>query len=131
MNNAKKIKITNPIKTKFEKFISWFLILSSIVSGIATYIAMAPSGDSNRYLVLTLLNIDLVLLVTLVILVTRNLVKLWSRKKSKQLGTQLQTRIVVIFSFLAAAPAVIVAIFGAFFFTVGIENWFSSRVESA
>ena len=131
MNNIKKIGIINSIKTKFEKFISWFLILSSIVSGIATYIAMAPSGDSNRYLVLILLNIDLVLLVTLVILVTRNLVKLWSRKKSKQLGTQLQTRIVVIFSFLAAVPAVIVAIFGAIFFTVGIENWFSSRVESA
>ena len=127
----KNLNIKQKIGKKFNKFISWFLILSSIICGIATYVAMAPSGDSNRYLVLVLLNIDLVLLVTLTIIVTRNLVKLWSRKKSGQLGSQLHTRIVVIFSFLAAIPAVIVAIFGAIFFTVGIENWFSSRVESA
>ena len=127
----KNLNIKLKLGKKFNKFISWFLILSSIICGIATYVAMAPSGDSNRYLVLVLLNIDLVLLVTLTIIVTRNLVKLWSRKKSGQLGSQLHTRIVVIFSFLAAIPAVIVAIFGAIFFTVGIENWFSSRVESA
>ena len=127
----KNLNIKRKLGKKFNKFISWFLILSSIICGIATYVAMAPSGDSNRYLVLVLLNIDLVLLVTLTIIVTRNLVKLWSRKKSGQLGSQLHTRIVVIFSFLAAIPAVIVAIFGAIFFTVGIENWFSSRVESA
>ena len=127
----KNLNIKQKLGKKFNKFISWFLIFSSIICGIATYIAMAPSGDSNRYLVLVLLNIDLVLLVTLTIIVTRNLVKLWSRKKSGQLGSQLHTRIVVIFSFLAAIPAVVVAIFGAIFFTVGIENWFSSRVESA
>ena len=127
----KNLNVKRKLGKKFNKFISWFLILSSIICGIATYVAMAPSGDSNRYLVLVLLNIDLVLLVTLTIIVTRNLVKLWSRKKSGQLGSQLHTRIVVIFSFLAAIPAVVVAIFGAIFFTVGIENWFSSRVESA
>ncbi len=127
----KNSNIKEKLGKKFNKFISWFLILSSIICGITTYIAMAPSGDSNRYLVLILLNIDLVLLITLTIIVTRNLVKLWSRKKSGQLGSQLHTRIVVIFSFLAAIPAVVVAIFGAIFFTVGIENWFSSRVESA
>ena len=131
MKAIKKFIIKPKYRSKINKFISWFLIISSILFGIATYIAMTPSGDSNRYLVLTLLNIDLVLIVALVIVVTRNLIKLWSRKKNKQLGSQLHTRIVVFFSFLAAAPAVIVAIFGAIFFTVGIENWFSSRVEAA
>ncbi len=131
MKAIKKFIIKPKYRSKINKFISWFLIISSILFGIATYIAMTPSGDSNRYLVLTLLNIDLVLIVALVIVVTRNLIKLWSRKKNKQLGSQLHTRIVVFFSFLAAVPAVIVAIFGAIFFTVGIENWFSSRVEAA
>ena len=131
MLTLKNLNTNKKLGKKFNKFISWFLVLSSIICGIATYIAMAPSADSNRYLVLILLNIDLVLLVTLTIIIIRNLVKLWSRKKSGQLGSQLHTRIVVIFSFLAAIPAVIVAIFGAIFFTVGIENWFSSRVESA
>ena len=35
------------------------------------------------------------------------------------------------FSLLAAAPAIVVAIFGAIFFTVGIENWFSAQVKNA
>jgi len=35
------------------------------------------------------------------------------------------------FSLLAAAPAIVVAIFGAIFFTVGIDNWFSAQVKNA
>ena len=37
-------------------------------------------------------------------------------KKSGQLGAQLHSKVVVMFSLLAAAPAIVVAIFGAIFF---------------
>jgi len=110
---------------------SWFLVVASLVSGMATYAAMTPSGDANKFLILILLNLDLVLLISLIIIITKRIVNIWSRKKSGQLGAQLHSRVVVMFSILAAAPAIVVAIFGAIFFTVGIENWFSSQVKNA
>ena len=110
---------------------SWFLVIASILSAIATYAAMAPSENSNKFLILILLNLDLILLISLIIVITKRLVNIWSRKRSGQLGAQLHSRVVVMFSFLAAAPAVVVAIFGAVFFTVGIDNWFSSQVKNA
>ena len=110
---------------------SWFLAIASLVSGMATYAAMTPSGDANKFLILLLLNLDLVLLISLIIIITKRVVNIWSRKKSGQLGAQLHSRVVVMFSILAAAPAIVVAIFGAIFFTVGIENWFSAQVKNA
>ncbi|PPR16801.1 MAG: Sensor protein kinase WalK [Alphaproteobacteria bacterium MarineAlpha9_Bin3] len=110
---------------------SWFLVVASLVSGMATYAAMTPSGDANKFLILILLNLDLVLLISLIIIITKRVVNIWSRKKSGQLGAQLHSRVVVMFSLLAAAPAIVVAIFGAIFFTVGIENWFSAQVKNA
>jgi two-component system, NtrC family, nitrogen regulation sensor histidine kinase NtrY len=110
---------------------SWFLVISSLISGMATYAAITPSGNANKFLILLLLNLDLVLLISLIIIITKRVVNIWSRKRSGQLGAQLHSRVVVMFSILAAAPAIVVAIFGAIFFTVGIENWFSSQVKNA
>ena len=110
---------------------SWFLGILSMLSGLATFIAMTASGNANKFLILLLLNLDLVLLISLIIIITKRLVNIWSRKKSGQLGAQLHSKVVVMFCLLAAAPAIVVAIFGAIFFTVGIDNWFSSQVKNA
>jgi len=110
---------------------SWLLGVLSLLSALATFIAMTPSGDANKFLILLLLNIDLILLISLIIIITKRLVNIWSRKKSGQLGAQLHSKVVVMFSLLAAAPAIVVAIFGAIFFTVGIDNWFSVQVQNA
>ena len=110
---------------------SWLLGVLSLLSALATFIAMTPSGDANKFLILLLLNIDLILLISLIIIITKRLVNIWSRKKSGQLGAQLHSKVVVMFSLLAAAPAIVVAIFGAIFFTVGIDNWFSAQVKNA
>ena len=125
VDNKAKLTTNNGLKR------SWFLVFASILSAIATYVAMTPSENSNKFLILILLNLDLILLISLILVVTKRLVNIWSRKKSGQLGAQLHSRVVVMFSFLAAAPAVIMAIFGAVFFTVGIDNWFSLQVKNA
>ena len=42
---------------------------------------MTPSGDANKFLILLLLNLDLVLLISLIIIITKRVVNIWSRKK--------------------------------------------------
>ena len=125
INNYKLNKSNSGLKR------SWFLGIASVLSGLATFIAMTPSGNANKFLILLLLNLDLVLLISLIIIITKRLVNIWSRKKSGQLGAQLHSRVVVMFSILAAVPTIMVAIFGAIFFTIGIDNWFSSQVKNA
>ena len=57
---------------------SWFLGVLSLISGLATFIAMTPSGNANKFLILLLLNIDLILLVSLIIIITKRIVNIWS-----------------------------------------------------
>ena len=125
INNYKLNKSNSGLKR------SWLLGFLSLLSGLATFVAMTPSGNANKFLILILLNLDLILLISLIIIITKRLVSIWSRKKSGQLGAQLHSKVVVMFSLLAAAPAIVVAIFGAIFFTVGIDNWFSSQIRNA
>ena len=64
------------------------------------------------------------------------LMVLWSRKVardraiSRAMGTgQIHTRLVALFSVLAAVPTVIVAIFSSLLFQAGLEFWFSDRAR--
>jgi two-component system, NtrC family, nitrogen regulation sensor histidine kinase NtrY len=109
------------------------LIIAAIVSGIATYAAlneMPPLGNDPAT-VIWLLNIDLIIMLLLVGLIARRLVALWSGRKRGLAGSHLHVRLVYTFSILAAAPAIIMTVFSAFFFHFGVQTWFSDRVETA
>ena len=109
------------------------LTVVALLSAIATYAAftgMSPIGTDTRT-VLILLQIDLVVFLLLGLVVARNLVGLWMERRRGQVGARLHTRLVVLFSLIALAPAIIVSVFSAFFFNYGMENWFSERVRTA
>ncbi|MGH1377416.1 MAG: ATP-binding protein [Alphaproteobacteria bacterium] len=121
------------------KYRSWrtkvgiLLVIASIVSGFITYAALTktpPFGDDPN-LVITLLNIDLIILLLLVSLIARRIVSVWSGKKRGIAGSHLHVRLVLIFSILVAVPTILMTVFSAFFFHFGIEAWFSQRVQTA
>ncbi len=110
-----------------------FLLIASLLSGVATYAALTerPPFGSDPNTIIWLLNLDLVLVLGLVVLVARRIVGLWSGRKRGLAGSHLHVRLVFIFSILAAAPAIIMTVFSAFFFHFGIQTWFSERVSTA
>ncbi|MEM6812391.1 MAG: PAS domain-containing sensor histidine kinase [Pseudomonadota bacterium] len=113
--------------------LSWFLIIAAIASGFATYAALTetpPFGDDPQ-MVIWLLNLDLILLLTLGVLVARRIVSIWSGRRRNLAGSRLHVRLVVIFSIMAALPAIIMAVFSAFFFHFGVQSWFSENVRTA
>ena len=121
------------------KYRSWrtkvgiLLVIASIISGFLTYAALTktpPFGDDPN-LVITLLNIDLIILLLLVSLIARRIVSVWSGKKRGIAGSHLHVRLVLIFSVLVAVPTILMTVFSAFFFHFGIEAWFSQRVQTA
>ncbi|MCD8566440.1 MAG: PAS domain-containing sensor histidine kinase [Alphaproteobacteria bacterium] len=109
------------------------LIVAGIIFGMATYAALTetPPLGNDPDTVLWLLNIDLVLLLSLVALVAYRIVGLWSGRKRGLAGSHLHVRLVYTFSLLAAAPAILMTVFSAFFFHFGVQSWFSERIQTA
>ncbi len=109
------------------------LVAAIVISGFATYAALSsipPFGDDPNT-VIWLLNLDLVLMIMLLALIARRFARLLSGRRQGIAGSKLHIRLVAIFSVMAAAPAVIMAIFSTFFFHFGVQAWFSDRVKTA
>lgn len=109
------------------------LIVLGVVSGLATYAALTetPPLGNDPDTVIWLLNLDLVLMVSLVALIAHRIVGLWSGRKRGIAGSHLHVRLVYTFSLLAAAPAILMTVFSAFFFHFGVQTWFSDRIQMA
>ncbi|MDP6346724.1 MAG: PAS domain-containing sensor histidine kinase [Alphaproteobacteria bacterium] len=109
------------------------LALATAASGVATYTAWTGTAPQtpNPRLVLGLLVVDLVLVLSLGALIARQLVRLWVARRSGSAGSRLHGRFVALFSLVAVTPAIIVALFSAVFFYLGVQSWFSERVRTA
>jgi two-component system, NtrC family, nitrogen regulation sensor histidine kinase NtrY len=109
------------------------LAIAAFASGLATYTAWTGSAPltPNPRVVLILLIIDLVLVLSLGALIARHLVQLWVARRAGSAGSRLHTRFVAMFSLVAVTPAIIVALFSAVFFYLGMQSWFSDRVRTA
>ena len=109
------------------------LAMAALASGVATYLALtgAPPFGAQPNAVLTLLNLDLVLLLALGALIAKRLLQVWAERRRGLAGSRLQIRLVVLFSLIAVTPTIIVAIFSYLFFSYGVELWFSDKVRTA
>ena len=116
-----------------QRKIAIALAIAAVASGIATYLALtgAPPFGPHPVVVLSLLNLDLVLLLALAALVTKRLVEMRAERRRGLAGSRLQVRLVVLFSLIAVIPTIVVAVFSYLFFSFGIESWFSDKVRTA
>src|SRR5690606_19614688 len=100
-----------------------FLAFAAVVSCVTTYMVLTRrTADINT--VYWLLNLDLVLLLLLGTVIARQVVKIWSEKKRGVAGSRLHVRLVLAFSVMAAAPAILMAIFSSIFLYFGVQAWF-------
>ncbi|OQY13010.1 MAG: PAS domain-containing sensor histidine kinase [Desulfobacteraceae bacterium 4572_19] len=86
---------------------------------------------SNTILMFILININLLLLLTLIFLVFRNLVKLYFDRRKNVSGSKLRTKLVVAFITLSLLPTIVLFFFSIRFITTSIEFWFNIPVEQA
>lgn len=113
-----------------NKLIFAFVVLA-IGCGVATYVVMTASTPlaAREQQLYILLNIDLVVLLALGALIARRIASVWSRRG--QAGGRLHAHLAAMFSIIAIAPSIIVAVFSALIFYVGVQAWFSERVSTA
>lgn len=119
-------------KSLSNRIVSVLLILGAIC-GLLTYASLVnvpPFGRSSSGLIV-MLNIDLVILLILLVLVSRRLIALYNKRKKGIVGSNLHVRLVSIFSLIAAVPAILMAVFSVGFFYFGLHGWLDDRVRTA
>ncbi|MGD9649820.1 MAG: ATP-binding protein [Dongiaceae bacterium] len=109
------------------------LTAASIACGIFTYITLTsvPPFGPNPNKVMALLTVNFILLLLLGTVVARQVVGIMAQRKQGRAGSRLHGRLVLVSSLLAVTPTIVVAIFSAWFFHMGVEAWFSERVTTA
>ncbi len=66
----------------------------------------------------------------LIILIVREIGRLWKARNKGRAAARLHVRIVALFSIVAITPAILVAIFASLTLNVGLDRWFSIRTQS-
>ncbi|HEU5046859.1 MAG TPA: PAS domain-containing sensor histidine kinase [Rickettsiales bacterium] len=109
------------------------LLLAAFTTVLICYVSITRNAgqitnNPHTFLLLTTLGIFSLIFAAIVI---RRAMRLWTSLKSGSAGSRLQTRLVTVFSITAILPTVVVSVFSAFFFNLGIQTWFDDRVSTA
>lgn len=120
-------------RVNLERKLAFGFLVGGVTSGIATFAGMTDNlpGVADPTTILLLLNADLVFLLGLGALIARRLVTVWVARRRGLAGARLHARLVGLFSLVALAPAIVLAVFSVLFFNYGLQGWFSERVSTA
>lgn len=100
------------------------LVISySIIDGSTETMGMKPRR------LLALLAADVGLIALIIGIIASRIYRLWVTMRAGVGSSNLQKRIVVMFSLVTIIPAIVVSIFSALFFNIGIQSWFNERVQ--
>jgi two-component system nitrogen regulation sensor histidine kinase NtrY len=84
---------------------------------------------ASNIVVFALFNLNLIVLLLLLVLLFRNLVKLWFERRQKLIGSKFKAKLVLAFLLLALAPAALIFLIASNFINKSIEGWFKPQVE--
>lgn len=132
------MNIPDPVLEKKKRKKEGMLILAILIAvALLTIAEMRLTGlgqaipVSNAVLMFILINTNLLLLLALILLVFRNLAKLYYEKKNKILGTRFKTKLVAAFITLSLVPTSVLFFFSIHFISTSLTFWFNAPVEQA
>jgi two-component system nitrogen regulation sensor histidine kinase NtrY len=107
-----------------------FLLLVGLAT-VFNFEMRAPADlpVASNIVVFALFNLNLIVFLLLLVLLCRNLVKLWFERRQKLIGSRFKTKLVLAFLSLALAPAILIFVIASNFINKSIEGWFKPQVE--
>jgi len=115
----------------FQSVINLFLILLGPLLAVATYLFLGPfnvAGQSVWLRFFLLLDLIYVLLIVGIVLV--RILYVLSQRRSRLAGSKLHFRLAGVFTTMSLLPTITVAVFATVSINLGLEAWFSERVQS-
>jgi two-component system nitrogen regulation sensor histidine kinase NtrY len=90
-----------------------------------------PSPIPSNILIFALVNVNLILLILLIVLLFRNLFKIYLERRNNLLGSKFRIKLVVTFLSLALLPAALLFLVASNLITTSVDSWFNIRVEES
>src|SRR2546425_28400 len=109
--------------------ISVLLLLLAIASAIAFELRVPRLPLASNIVVFALFNLNLLVFLLLLVLLLRNLIKLWFERRQKLIGARFKSKLVLAFLSLSLAPAILIFVIASNFINRSIEGWFKPQVE--
>ncbi|MEK9671493.1 MAG: PAS domain-containing sensor histidine kinase [Rhodospirillaceae bacterium] len=116
-----------------KRKLAYGLAAAAVLSCLATaFILIAEPVDTRDVeTVIAMIYLDGALLLLLGLVVGQRLFSIWRDRHRGQAGSGLHGRMVLLFSLVATAPAILVAVMSATFLHYGVQAWFNNRVSTA
>ncbi|MCH1412940.1 MAG: HAMP domain-containing protein, partial [Rhodobacteraceae bacterium] len=114
-----------------QSVINLSLILLGPLLAVATYLFLGPfnvAGQSVWLRFFLLLDLIYVLLIVGIVLV--RILYVLSQRRSRLAGSKLHFRLAGVFTTMSLLPTITVAVFATVSINLGLEAWFSERVQS-
>ncbi|MFQ5587507.1 MAG: ATP-binding protein [Nitrospiria bacterium] len=90
-----------------------------------------PSLFSTNILVVTMVNLNITLTILLVLLLSRNLIKLYFERSREPNKSSLRSKLIAGLIGLSMIPSILLFVVASGLLTSSIENWFSIQVEKS
>src|SRR5216117_4435901 len=82
---------------------------------------------ASNIVIFALFNLNLMVFLLLLVLLFRNLVKLYFERRHKVIGARFKAKLVLTFVALALTPGILIFIIASNFITTSIEGWFKPQ----
>lgn len=121
-----------PSRRRLRFTLGLIIMVLALCSGLATYLILTGLTPivPNHTAVVWVLLINLVLALAMVGVIAWQVTGLWLARRRHVAGAQLHVRIVSLFSVIAIAPAILLAVFASVSLDRGLDHWFSGRTKS-
>jgi two-component system nitrogen regulation sensor histidine kinase NtrY len=122
-----------PAKRDYMRLLGPLSVGLALLSAFVTFIVLADLTplSPTHYVVVILLLVNAATVVLLLAIIVRDMWQVVQARRSGRAAARLHVRIVALFSFIAAAPAIMVAIVASVTLDRGLDRLFSTRTRVA
>ena len=114
-----------------QSFINISLIILGPLLAIATYLFLGPfNGAGQSAWLRFFLLLDLIYVLLIVGIVVVRILYVLSQRRFRLAGSKLHFRLASVFTTMSLLPTITVAVFATVSINLGLEAWFSERVQS-
>ncbi|WP_417721375.1 ATP-binding protein [Salipiger sp.] len=108
------------------------LVLLGPILAVATFLVLGPlDGGRGQQLSLRLVLLaDLVYVLLIAALVLGRVARMIADRRAQSAGSRLHLRLTGVFALMALLPTITVAVFAVLTINIGLETWFSQRVQN-
>jgi two-component system nitrogen regulation sensor histidine kinase NtrY len=128
---------TDPVLRKKTKR-KWLIIMGVVAMGITLTVIQSlvhelknPSDIRDNIRLYLLLNFNLLVVLGLIILVVRNLIKLYIERRRNVLGTRFRSKLIFVFILISFIPTTLLFLVSSNVISTTIDNWFNTQNEES